>query len=65
MENPKTTKAGIGVLATGFAALVSFVAAWVSSGHAPSAEAFAAVGSAIATAIAAGIGLIMSKDGGK
>lgn len=63
MEN--TTKAGVGVLVAGFAALIGFIANWVVTKQTPSGEAFAATGSAIATAIAAGIGLIKAADGEK
>lgn len=63
MEN--TTKAGIGVLVAGFSALIGFVANWVATKQTPTGEAFAAVGSALATAIAAGIGLIKAADGDK
>ncbi len=65
MENPNTTKAGIGVLLAGLTALIAFIANWAVTKSLPSGEAFAAVGSAVATSIAAGIGLIKAADGSK
>jgi len=60
-----TTKAGIGVLVAGFAALLGFVANWIVTNQTPSGDAFAAVGSALAASIAAGIGLIKAADSEK
>lgn len=60
MEN--TTKAGIGSLLAGFSALVAFVVNWIVTKQLPTADAFAAVGAAVGTSVAAGIGLIKAAD---